>query len=135
MFAALMLGGCGALLQGSLTVDWPEQGKQVTLTPDVCVSGERYQFYGVDMWRDGHEEARIRAILDAVDGPIVKLDIPGVAQTVTLTPASKCTVFELSVERSSTSTNDIQHIHGHLRLRCDEAGLALLADINFADCS
>lgn len=133
MAATILLGGCGNLLQGSLTADWP-QDSHVTITPDECESGERNGFFGVDMWTAGNEEAHIRGILDAKDGPVVKLDIPGLDQQVTLTAASKCELFEFHVERQDARTNHIQHVRGHLRLDCNESGLALAGDISFADC-
>ena len=134
MTAMVLLCGCGNLLQGSLTADWPDHSKQVTMTPDECESGERSGFFGVDMWTAGNEAAHIRGILDAKDGAVVKLDIPGYEQQVTLTPESKCELFEFQVERQGSRTNHIVHVRGHLRLDCNEAGLALTADIVFADC-
>jgi len=104
------------------------------MTPDECESGERSGFFGVDMWTAGNEAAHIRGILDAKDGAVVKLDIPGYEQQVTLTPESKCELFEFQVERQGSRTNHIVHVRGHLRLDCNEAGLALTADIVFADC-
>lgn len=132
--AAVLLCSCASVLHGNLTADWPGQGKQVTMTPDACESGERSSFFGVDMWTEGNAEAHIRGILDPVDGAIVKLDIPGVEQTLTLTPTSKCEVFEFTVEQQGPRTNHIYDIRGNLRLDCSEAGLVVKADITYSDC-
>lgn len=132
--AAMLLCGCGNVLQGSLTVEGQAQDRPWSMTPDECESGERSGFFGVDMWTQGTEGAHIRAILDARDGPTVKLDIPGVAEALTLTPGPACKQLELQVERQNSRTNDIVHVRGHLRLECVDSGLALRADISFEDC-
>ena len=130
----MLLCGCGSLLQGSLTADWPAQGKTLSITPDECESGERNGFFGVDMSTQGVEGAHIRAISDPKDGATVKLDLPGLDQTLTLTPGGNCEVLELKVSRQGSRTNNIYHVQGHLRLECSEAGVTLKADISFADC-
>ena len=137
MIAVVLLSGCGSMLQGSLTADWKDQDRHVTMTPDVCESGERNGFFGVDMWTEGNEAAHIRAILDAKDGPAIKVDVPGLEQTVTLVPGAECETLELTVERQDARTNNIVHVHGHLKLDCKPPGppgLVLHADIVFADC-
>jgi hypothetical protein len=134
VIAAALLGGCGNTLQGSLTAEWPAEGKQWTMTPDICESGERAGYFGVDMWVQGASDGHIRAILDPVDGPVVKLDLPDVDGTMTLTPGGNCKLLELHVERQNSRTNKIAHVRGHLRLECSEPALTLQADIAFADC-
>ena len=134
MIAAVLLGGCGNTLQGSLTAEWPARGKQWTMTPDACESGERSGFFGVDMWTQDGGDAHLRAILDPGDGAIVKLDLPDVEHTLTLTPGGNCKLLELEVERQNSRTNNIAHVRGHLQLECTEPGFTLQADITFADC-
>lgn len=134
MIAAMLLCGCGNVLQGSLTAEWQAQDKPWSMTPDECESGERHGYFGVDMWTQGNEAAHIRAILDPKDGPIVKLDIPGVEETVTLTPGETCKQLDFHVERQGSRTNNIAHVRGHLRIECAEPGLTLQADITFEDC-
>lgn len=132
--AMVLLCGCGNMLQGSLTADWQDQDRHVTMTPDQCESGERSGFFGVDMWTEGNEAAHIRAILDPKDGPVIKVDVPGVEQTVTLVPGDDCKTLELLVERQDARTNHIVHVRGQLQLDCTTPGLVLHADITFADC-
>lgn len=134
MIVGVLLCGCGSMLHGSLTADWQAQDRHLTITPDECESGERSGFFGVDMWTEGNEAAHIRAILDPRDGPIVKLDVPGVEKTLTLIPGDTCEALELTVERQDARTNHITHVRGHLQLDCTPPGLVLRADITFADC-
>lgn len=134
MIVAVLLCGCGNVLQGSLTADWKEQGKHLSITPDECESGERNGFFGVDMWTQGSEAVHIRAILDPKDGALVKLDLPDVDPPLTLTRGGNCELLDFHVERQGSRTNNIAHVRGHLKLDCAEPGLTLQADISFADC-
>lgn len=132
--AALLGGGCSNELKGSLTADLKPASKQWTTTPDECASGQRQGFFGADLRAGGQDDALIRVLLDPRDGPILKVNIPGGAQGLTLQPGPSCPRFDLHVERQNSTINDIANVRGHVRVDCDDAELKLQADITFANC-
>ena len=87
-------GGCSNELHGALEATLRAGGgKQWSTTPSECVSGERQGFFGVDMRAGGSDDTLVRAILDPKDGPILKLNVPGTDQGVTVLVDRKATLF------------------------------------------
>ncbi len=132
--AALLGGGCSNELQGALTADYKAGGKQWTTTPDECASGQRQGFFGVDMRAGQSDDTLIRVILDPKDGPILKVNVPGGSQGITLKQGPTCSRFDVHVERQSSTINDITNVRGHVRVDCEDAELKLGADLTFANC-
>ncbi len=127
--------GCSNELHGSLEATLRgDGGKQWSTTPSQCASGQREGFFGVDMRAGTANDALVRAILDPKDGPILKVNIPGSERAVILKPGPGCTQFDVHVERQSSSINDVTNVRGHVRVTCDDAELALKADITFENC-
>lgn len=128
-------GGCSNELHGALEATLRAGGgKQWSTTPSECASGERQGFFGVDMRAGGSDDTLVRAILDPKDGPILKLNVPGTDQGVTVKPGPGCSRFDVQVERQSSRINNITNVRGHVRVTCDDPELALTADITFENC-
>jgi hypothetical protein len=133
--ALLVLAGCGSELHGKLTAQLPDRAEPLTVAPNRCKSGQRQGFFGVDLWTDGDDAAKIRGVLDPIDGAAVRLELPGAPAPLTLSSQSTCEVFDFLVENEGPTTNDIRHVGGHLLLDCVEAGITLVADITFTNCA
>jgi hypothetical protein len=128
-------GGCSNELHGALEVTVRTSGGQHWSTmPSQCVSGQRQGFFGVDMRAGTDDGTLVRAIIDPKDGPILKVNVPGTDQALTLRPGPGCSQFDVHVERQSSSINDITNVRGHVRVTCDDPELALKADITFENC-
>ena len=98
------------------------------MTPDECVSGERRGFFGVDMRAGGSDATLVRVTLDDRDGAVVRLNVPGTDQALLLHHRSACAGFDVHVERTGGG------VRGHVRIDCDDPGLAVQADITFERC-
>ncbi len=131
---ALLLCGCTNELHGSLSVDLRAAGKQWSTIPSECASGERQGFFGVDMRADSGEDSMVRVILDPKEGPVLKVNVPGTDQGITLKPGPGCPQFDVHVERQSSRINDITNVRGHVRVACEDPELVLKADITFENC-
>ena len=113
-----------------------------TFEPDVCRSGQRMQFYGaVILGKDKHAGAVV-VMEDPIKGKIVKIEVPGSCQPpdyekckeVIVDPAS-CDVYDMAVQRTMTTVNDIRLIDGYLRLNCGfKEGGSLQANLKFENC-
>ena len=132
---ALLLagGGCGEDLRGGVSVDWRSAGKQWSTTPDACVAGDRQGFFGVDMRAGGSDAALVRVAIDPGDGAVVRFNVPGTDQALYLNHQAACSRFDVHVERVERVEGG-SDMRGHLRVDCDDPGLALRADIRFERC-
>lgn len=132
MVGALLVpgGGCGEGLRGDLSVDWRSAGEQWSVTPDACVAGDRHGFFGVDMRAGGSDAALVRISVDPRDGALVRLNVPGTHQALVLNHQAACSRFDVHVERVEGGAD----MRGHLRVDCDDPGLAVRADIRFERC-
>jgi hypothetical protein len=97
-------------------------------------SGERQGFFGVDLRGGGKDDAIVRAIQDPVQGPLLRVNVPGTDKALTLQPGPGCAHFEVQVERQNSRINNISNVRGRVRVACDTPELALDADITFANC-
>jgi hypothetical protein len=133
---ALLAGvACTNELAGSLTGTLRDaSGATWTVTPDECSSGERQGFFGVDLRGGGKDDAIVRAIQDPVQGPLLRVNVPGTDKALTLQPGPGCAHFEVQVERQNSRINNISNVRGRVRVACDTPELALDADITFANC-
>ncbi len=129
----VLLCGCTNELTGSLTVELRAAGKQWSTIPSECASGERQGFFGVDM-RAGSDDSMVRVILDPKEGPILKVNVPGTDQGLTLGPGPGCPQFDVHVERQNSRINNITNVRGHARVTCEDPELQLKADITFENC-
>lgn len=105
-----------------------------TMSPDACFSGERQQFFGVDLSQDGDVADAMRVVLDPIDGYSLLMNIPGEELAIVLGERDGCEVFDLHVERSNTRVNDIWGVFGRARVTCRRPDVEVDADITFEAC-
>lgn len=128
----VLLASCSNELHGSLSVE--AAGKQWSVTPDECYSGERRGFYGVDLLSQQDKSSAIRAILSPTDGPSIRVLEPGTDKDLIFDKTSKCAVLDLQVDRQNSTINNIHNVSGRLNIDCEGPGFKLKSDITFANC-
>ncbi|MDC0720769.1 hypothetical protein [Nannocystis bainbridge] len=126
--------GPGDRLEGTLSVDSEEYGAW-TMSPTTCVSGERRQFFGVDLTERGDNGSGVRIVDDPVDGYSLAMNIPDHDLALVVTAASKCEVFDVHLERGNVRVNNIWAVQGHAILECRADGMEIVADFQFSGCT
>ena len=99
-------------------------------------------FFGVVLLGAGPDDGGILVVDDPIKGKLLKVEVPGtckppdreVCTEVLITP-EQCGQFDMKVERTSTTVNDVRLLDGHARIDCafPEGGTAK-ADITFTSC-
>jgi hypothetical protein len=84
--------------------------------PDDCTSGQREGFGGVVLTAAAHPERVIRVVRDPVRGSLVVVASQG--QPNLVLAADSCPRFEVNVERTNTSINEIWAVDGSLTIEC-----------------
>jgi hypothetical protein len=132
----LLLGGKGcSWSEGSLSASGPPIG-DVTHVPVKCKSGQREGFHGA-MLIDGSGKVLIRVVMDPVRGTLVGVQKPGSCRgsqcEYVMIGRDTCTVFDVSVENTNTTVNNIRVVEGHARLDCvfKDTGGTVKADLKF----
>ena len=95
-----------------------EGAPPVRFDADSCWSGELRSFLGVEFPNAQDFRRRIRLVDDAVAGlRVVLLGVgPGVERVVL--DAKSCTTFEVSLEKTHPSENDIRVMKARFRVQC-----------------
>ncbi|MBM4397320.1 MAG: hypothetical protein FJ087_16750 [Deltaproteobacteria bacterium] len=133
--------GCGHS-EGSLVATGKPLGDFV-LTPTQCRSGQRTGFFGVALVGDGPTEGGVLVVADPVNGRSLKIEVPGSCKppdydacTEIAIKPEQCSTFDVRVERTSTTVNDIVLLDGHAKVECafPEGGTAK-ADFRFENCN
>jgi hypothetical protein len=104
-----------------------------------CQSGESKGFYGVDFFSAGTEEARLRYVHDEAMGDVVKVGVPGKADTmVVFGHDTKCSVLAGSIEKTNVTTwtpkGKIRHVNGHVKFDCKDGKEHVTGEATFSHC-
>jgi Fe-S-cluster containining protein len=99
-------------------------------------------FFGAILLGSGPTEGGVLVIDDAVQGKLLKVELPGSCQppdyevcTVVEVRPAQCRKFDVKLERTSTEVNDIRLIDGHATLDCTfPEGGTLTAGVVFESC-
>ena len=105
------------------------------MSPTTCASGERRQFFGVDLTERGDGASGVRIVDDPVDGYSFAMNVPGHDLALVITPATDCEVFDVLVQRGNVRVNDIWAVEGHAILECRFPDLEVIADLRFSGCT
>jgi len=140
IFATVGGDGCSSVT-GSFVASGPPLGA-FTFTPKMCRSGQRMSFFGVALLGAGPTDGGVLVIDDAVQGKLLKIEVPGSCQppgyevcTVVEVRPAQCTTFDVAIERTGTEVNDIRLIDGHATLDCAlPEGGKLTAGVVFESC-
>ena len=126
--------GCSKA-EGSFTATGEPIGDR-TIEPKTCKSGQHMGFHGVVLLT-ADEAAAIRVVEDPVKGTLVQVQkketCKGDSCEYVVFDREECTQFDVSIESTNTTVNDIRVLEGHLRLDCKfaETGGTAKADITF----
>ena len=141
VFGFFFLGkGCSSV-EGDLISKGDPVGN-FTFMPHMCRSGQHMQFFGALILGKGQQDGAVVVIEDPVKGGIVKIEVPGSCEPpdyekckeVIIEP-SACSVYSMSVKKTSTMVNEIRLVDGSLKLNCAfRGGGTVMADMVFKNC-
>jgi len=104
-----------------------------TMQPDRCVSGERNQFRGVQLF-SGDGDAHGTAYADPIGGsPTIAINLEH-AHKARKFEIYDCKVLDGEIERQNSTVNRITNIKGHIRFDCTTAGEHATGDVTFENC-
>jgi hypothetical protein len=92
-------------------------------TPGSCISGQRQGFGGVALSSKAAPGHLLRVVSDPVQGNLLVVVRPG--QPNRVVDAAGCRTFDVQIQRTSTSINDIWVIDGHVTIDCPDASGAV----------
>lgn len=110
--------------------------------PKTCRSGQRLNFFGAVLLGERPGEGGLMLIDDAVQGKIVKVEVPGSCQPpehlicteVTVDPR-KCATYDVHIQGTGGRRESVARMEGHLRLDCRYPdGGRIRADLEFSGC-
>lgn len=123
--AATGEGGVSGPALGEFTVTSPG-GARGTVTPTVCLAGDRELFLGADLV-DGSAGLIVRLVVDPLEGPILRVfDRAAPFERSVLFFREGCASFELSLEETGWTINDLPVRRLELAIDCEsEEGAAI----------
>ena len=104
-------------VSGDVVVRGPD-GSELHWAPDRCVSGDLAYFAGFD-FLSTHDEGRLRAALDPIDGPVVRWtsETAGVEQSVVL-HRTDCAQLDVDAKLTAWRVNEVREFTGYVDLQC-----------------
>jgi len=134
------LGECGAA-EGQMAVSASPHG-EFTFVATGCASMQPYGLMGANLHGDGHNDGAVYVTLDHASGHKVELEVPGSCQnadgtdcTVFEVPRASCSAWDVTLEYTNTTVNDVRLTEGHVRLECAlEDGTRVSGAIEFEGC-
>jgi hypothetical protein len=138
VFFFLSLGGHGcSSTKGSFSASGQPLGT-FNLVPKKCKSGQHEQFFGVWLIPEHDNTGEIKIVKNPVSGWYLQVELPGSCQgsnckMVNVDP-KQCSTFDVAVEKTHTSVNDVTLLDGHLKLACKFENGSAKADIKFDSC-
>ena len=134
------LGDCGSS-EGQMQVSGGPHGSWTFVTTG-CANMQRYGLMGANLHAEGNNDGAVYVSLDHVEGHKVELEVPGSCQnadgtdcTVFRVPRDQCQTFEVSIDYTGTTVNDVRLVEGHVALDCAlEDGTRIEGRIQFSGC-
>jgi hypothetical protein len=131
-----LAGGCSST-EGAVVSQGQPLG-DFTFTPKECKSGQHEGFHGVFLLPEADNGGGIKIVNDPVRNTwVIHVEVPGscspTCKVVTLDP-TKCATYDVAVERTNTTVNDIRLLDGRLNLRCSFEDGSASANVKFEGC-
>lgn len=101
-----------------------------TLTPDDCSSGQLSGFFGVELTSSAEPGKVVRLTRDPVRGNMLIVDEAGASRPKLVLDAAACERLNITVNRTSTSINDVWVVEGQASIACP----GLTGDLTFSGC-
>lgn len=94
-------------------------GAERRLEPNICASGEHEMFLGFDLGSNVDTAIRIRAVLDPIEGPIVRIDDASDdgEKTIVLRP-DMCRTLNVVVDSTGWRINEWRMFDGLVEFDC-----------------
>lgn len=130
----LLAVGCSNKLSGDFKVE--SKAGNASFAPDACMSGERKNFYGVDLYVEDDTTQGLRLAED-VGGYVVLFDVPGQDKRFILDSSSNatCKTWDIKLEEQSSSVNEVTNVMGHVKIDCDLHGIGRVSsNVSFENC-
>ena len=138
--ALLALGECGSA-EGQMAVTGGPHGEW-TFVSTGCASMQPYGMMGANVHGDGHNDGAVYVSMDHASGHKVELEVPGSCQnadgtdcTVFEVPRDACSTFDVTLDYTGTTVNDVRLVEGHAQLECRlEDGTQIRGRVVFDGC-
>jgi hypothetical protein len=105
--------GVGTATDGHMLVRWAD-GRETSLAPEACLSGDRANFHGVDLVAPPYV---LRVVAEPLEGiAAAVIDTGSGARTVFR--AASCKLLRGDVQRTGWRVNDLNDVSGHLEADC-----------------
>ncbi len=121
----------GPSLSGSIQAAGPEIGTWV-LTPDICQSGDRRRYYGVQVFSSKDKQLAFVYDEDPITGGRLSVNVPGARHSYVLGDRD-CRVLKASLQRG-TIINRIQAMDGSIDVDCRVDDNTLTGHLSFENC-
>ncbi|AEU38730.1 hypothetical protein [Granulicella mallensis] len=131
--ALFTLTGCKGKATGTATLS--RESKNWTMHVNTCQSGQRQQYFGVGFFDESQPQTGGRIALPEDGEPHVVLNVPGTDFAVRYNK-SDCKVWDVDVQRTNSSYNDIWAMEGHARFDCETSAPEshTTGDLKFDSC-
>ncbi|HEX9669562.1 MAG TPA: hypothetical protein VGC93_08770 [Thermoanaerobaculia bacterium] len=124
------MAGLRPALEGEMVLRWGG-GEETALRPEICLSGDRANFRGVDLLAPPYV---VRVVAEPLAGlGVVVIDTESDRRPVFR--SSSCAVLRGDVQRGGWRVNDIWDVSGYVEVDCRlTSGEELEGKISFAHC-
>jgi hypothetical protein len=116
MVSLFTLTGCKGKATGTATLS--RDSKNWTMHVNTCQSGQRQQYFGVAFFDETQPQTGGRVVQPEDGEPHVVMNVPGTDYGVRYS-RSDCKVWDVDIQRTNSSYNDIWAIEGHARFDCE----------------
>jgi hypothetical protein len=121
----------GVALSGSLSASGQDIGNWV-LTPDICESGDRRNFFGVRMFTSHDNQLAFVYVEDPLKGRGITVNIPGTDSGFHF-GGQACKVLDGSLQRGA-KINQVWSVSGTIDVDCQTDGATLKGHVTFENC-
>lgn len=139
---ALLAGACVTVpasmerdaIKGELLIRDPA-GVETRFVPDVCASGEPELFKGFDLGTKDDGSIRLRAVVDPIDGPVVRIDDEDREAGPIILRSESCRQLEIVTDPTGWRINEYRELEGRVAFNCAlPDGTIARADIEVRGC-
>jgi hypothetical protein len=134
------VGDCSGETEGNMRVNGARGN--FTFTPTGCASMQPYGRFGANLHGEGNNDGAVYVTQDPTRGSAVEIEIPGSCRNadgsdcnVFPVPRDQCSVFQVQVDHTGTTVNDVRLVEGSVRLNCQLTdGTTVNGSITFGSC-
>jgi hypothetical protein len=102
---------------GSIQSTGGELGKW-NMSIDKCQSGDRTNFFGVDLYSHTNAKLGVRVLVDPSKGKLLNVKVPDGSDRAIQLEKKSCTKFDIDVKKTNTEVNSIRLYEGRIDFDC-----------------